>query len=145
MRSRGRVEGGMLAPMDVAFDFRPTAAVPDYAALFRPHLQGARQERLAVAYFDAAGMLLELQLSGSGHQAVVAFPMRHIVQSAMSRGAASVMLAHNHPSGCAEPSATDRQLTRRLAAALRPLDIRVLDHIIFGDNGVTGFRARGLL
>ena len=135
----------MLATMDVAFDLRPMEDIPDYAALFRPHLQGVQQERLAVAYFDAAGMLLELQLSGSGHKATVAFPLRHIVQSAMSRGATAVMLAHNHPSGCAEPSATDRQMTRRLAAALRPLDIRLLDHIIFGDGRVTGLRARGLL
>lgn len=145
LRSRLRLARGNLGRMDLAFALPLEAAVPDYAALFRPFLAGQRQERLVVAYVDGSGTLLELQLSGNGHGAAVAFPIRHIVQSAISLSASGLILAHNHPSGEAEPSAADRQMTRRLAAALRPLDIRLLDHLVFGGDTVTGFRARGLL
>jgi DNA repair protein RadC len=70
---------------------------------------------------------------------------REVVKQALARNAAAVILAHNHPSGIAEPSQADEQVTRRLCEALQLVDIRVLDHIIVADNGCMSFAERGLL
>ena len=59
--------------------------------------------------------------------------------------AAAVILAHNHPSGVAEPSRADTQLTRRLTDALGLVDVRVLDHIVVGGAKIVSFAERGLL
>ncbi|HEX7028975.1 MAG TPA: DNA repair protein RadC [Gammaproteobacteria bacterium] len=70
---------------------------------------------------------------------------REVVREALERNAAAVILAHNHPSGVAEPSAADHAVTRRLREALNLVDIRVLDHIVVGDGETVSFSERGLL
>jgi DNA repair protein RadC len=70
---------------------------------------------------------------------------REVVKCALHHNAAALILAHNHPSGVAEPSRADIQLTRRLTEALALVDIRVLDHLVIGDSGGTSFAERGLL
>ncbi|MGL5948311.1 MAG: RadC family protein [Aeromonas sp.] len=70
---------------------------------------------------------------------------REIVKIALKHNAAAVILAHNHPSGVAEPSRADRQLTDRLLAALALVDIRVLDHLVIGDGITVSFAQRGWL
>lgn len=70
---------------------------------------------------------------------------REVVKRALAHNAAAVILAHNHPSGVAEPSAADRTLTRRLRDALSLVDIRVLDHFVVGDGDGVSFAERGLL
>ena len=59
---------------------------------------------------------------------------RQVVKRALAQNAAAVILTHNHPSGVAEPSQADRQLTLRLKEALALIDVRVLDHFIVGDG-----------
>ena len=63
--------------------------------------------------------------------------------AALRRNAAAVILAHNHPSGIAEPSAADRALTERLRQALGTIDVRVLDHLVVGDGAPVSFAERG--
>jgi len=70
---------------------------------------------------------------------------REVVKQALAHNAAAVILAHNHPSGIAEPSHADELITRRLREALQLVDIRVLDHLIVADNGCLSFAERGLL
>ncbi len=70
---------------------------------------------------------------------------REVVKEALSVNAAAVILAHNHPSGVAEPSQADERITRRLKSALELVDIRLLDHLIIGDAGATSLASRGLL
>ena len=70
---------------------------------------------------------------------------REVVRQALHRNAAAVILAHNHPSGVAEPSQADELITHRLKDALALVDIRVLDHIVVGDSRCTSFAERGLL
>ena len=70
---------------------------------------------------------------------------REVVKQALGRNAAAVILAHNHPSGVAEPSQADELITRRLRDALALVDIRVLDHCIVGDTACLSFAAQGLL
>ena len=70
---------------------------------------------------------------------------REVVKLALARNAAAVILAHNHPSGVAEPSQADELITGRLREALALVDIRVLDHIVVGDGACVSFAERGLL
>ncbi|MGB5297276.1 MAG: DNA repair protein RadC [Thiogranum sp.] len=70
---------------------------------------------------------------------------REVVRRALQHNAAAVILAHNHPSGIAEPSDADRRITTRLQDALALIDIRVLDHIVIGDQRATSFAERGFI
>lgn len=71
---------------------------------------------------------------------------REVVKRALERNAAAVIFAHNHPSGSAEPSPSDIELTRKLADALGLVGVKVLDHFIVGlDPAPTSFAARGLI
>jgi len=70
---------------------------------------------------------------------------REVVRRALKHNAASVILSHNHPSGLAEPSAADKNITRQLREALALVDVRVLDHLVIGDGEVVSFAERGFL
>lgn len=70
---------------------------------------------------------------------------REIVKEALAINAAAVIVAHNHPSGVAEPSEADERITRRIRAALELVDIRLLDHLVIGRGSATSFASRGLL
>lgn len=70
---------------------------------------------------------------------------REVVKLALAHNAAAVILAHNHPSGIAEPSQADKRITTRLQEALGLVDIRVLDHMVVGESQVLSFAEHGLL
>lgn len=70
---------------------------------------------------------------------------REVVKEAIRWNAAAVIFAHNHPSGVAEPSQADLRITKRLQDALNLIDVRVLDHIIVGEQDGTSFAERGLI
>ncbi len=69
---------------------------------------------------------------------------REVVKACLSHNAAAVIFAHNHPSGIAEPSQSDERITKRLKDALALIDVRVLDHLVVGEE-VVSFAERGLL
>lgn len=70
---------------------------------------------------------------------------REVVKLALQKNAAAVILAHNHPSGVAEPSVADQQITERINAALALVEIRLLDHLVVGDGVTTSMAERGML
>lgn len=70
---------------------------------------------------------------------------REVVKEALGINAAAVILAHNHPSGVAEPSQADERITKRLKSALELVDIRLLDHLIIGAGPATSLASRGLI
>ena len=70
---------------------------------------------------------------------------REVVKEALAVNAAAVILAHNHPSGVAEPSQADERITKRLKSALELVDIRLLDHLVIGDGYATSMASRGML
>lgn len=70
---------------------------------------------------------------------------REVVKATLHFNAAAVILAHNHPSGCCEPSQADKNITQRLVDALQLIDVRVLDHIVVGGNKSYSFAERGLV
>ena len=70
---------------------------------------------------------------------------REVVKAALMKNVAALIFYHNHPSGLAEPSTADRQITRRLVDACSLVDIRVLDHIVVGSSDTVSFAERGLI
>jgi DNA repair protein RadC len=70
---------------------------------------------------------------------------REVVKEALKCNAAAVIFAHNHPSGVAEPSIADQNITKQLKSALGLVDVRVLDHFVISPNEVTSFAKRGLI
>lgn len=122
--------------------FDAPGRVKDYVAL---RLGGRPQEVFAVLFLDAQHRLLRMEEMFSGSLTQTSVYPREVLRRAMLLNAAAVVLAHNHPSGVAEPSRADEHLTHSLQAALRLIDVRVLDHIVVGQGQVVSMAERGLL
>ena len=117
--------------------------VRDYLRL---HLAGLRHEVFFVLWLDAQNRLIAAEELFRGTLTQASVYPREVVKKALAHNAAAVVLAHNHPSGIAEPSAADSQLTRELKQALALIDVRVLDHfIVAGTASPLSFAERGLL
>lgn len=108
-------------------------------------LRDRPREIFACLFLDTRHRVLGFDEVFSGTLDGASVHPREIVKLALAYNAAAVILAHNHPSGVAEPSQADRRVTRRLTDALALVDIRVLDHLIVGDGAVTSFAEQGLL
>jgi DNA repair protein RadC len=117
----------------------------DAARALFAELENAREERLHVAHLSADHQLIGLRMRFGDGERRVAFPIRAIVANALRLNSAALILAHNHPSGDPTPTAMDREMTRALVQAMRPLGITVRDHLIFAGGRVASFRALGLL
>jgi len=102
-------------------------------------------EQFRVLYLNRRKSLLEDALIAQGAVDSVCPPLRSIVARALQVGASGIIAAHNHPSGAAEPSDSDRLLTQDIIAACRPLGMKVLDHVIVGDETTFSFADSGLL
>jgi DNA repair protein RadC len=114
---------------------------------WRMRLGALQNEVFEVAYLDAAYRLLrdgvETLEEGTTDRAAV-YP-RRVVEAALKRGAAALVLAHNHPNGSVTPSEHDRVLTRAIVLATETIHLRVVDHIIVSAQGTFSFRKAGLL
>lgn len=99
-----------------------------------PFFYGRKNETVFLLCLDAKCKVLCCREVGEGSVNSAAVPIRRIVQMALGANATSVVLAHNHPSGLALPSADDIQTTRNLAAALKAVEITLADHIVVADN-----------
>lgn len=108
-------------------------------------LRDLPHEVFACLFLDNRHRLIEYRQLFRGTIDGASVHPREVVREALALGAAAVILAHNHPSGIAEPSSADRHITTRLRDALALMDIRVLDHLVVGDGEITSFAERGLI
>ena len=106
-------------------------------------LRDLDHEAFCALYLDAANQVLGFEVLSSGTINAANVYTREVVKSALKYQAAAVIFAHNHPSGVAEPSTSDRRLTERLCGALALVDIRVLDHFVIGEGPPVSFAERG--
>lgn len=106
---------------------------------------GQPRESLWGLYLNRRQVLLAQRRLTTGNDAHTIVDPRQVLRPAVQLGAASVIVAHNHPSGDPEPSAPDLLVTRRLVQAAGLLGIAVLDHIIIGDECYVSLAERGLL
>lgn len=102
-------------------------------------------EVFAVVYLDAQHRLIAIKELFRGTLSQTSVYPREVIKEALALNAGAAILAHNHPSGEAEPSAADDSLTQRLKAALAVVDITVLDHLVVTGDVIVSYAERGLL
>lgn len=114
---------------------------------WRMQIGHLKHEVFAVAYLDSAYRLLrdgvETLQEGTVDRAAV-YP-RRVVEAALKREAAALVLAHNHPNGNVEPSEQDKVVTRAIVLAAETISLRVVDHLIVSASESFSFRKAGLL
>ncbi len=118
-------------------------------ALTRQYLQARlrdeRSEVFAALYLDSQHRVLAFEPLFRGTLDSAAVYPREVVKRCLAHNAGAVIIAHNHPSGIAEPSQSDRRITERLRDALALVDIRLLDHLVIGDGEAVSLAERGWL
>ena len=117
----------------------------DAATYLMPKLRYAQKEHFTIILLDTKNHIIACPdiFIGSLNASIV--HPREVFRCAISYGAASIILAHNHPSGDPNPSAEDLNITKRLVQTGKIVDIEVLDHIIIGDNKYTSLKEQGML
>lgn len=111
----------------------------------RMQLGRSQQESFVVLFLDVKNRLLATKTLFVGTLTHTSVYPREVVKAALQHNAASVMLAHNHPSGTPEPSEADLLLTRALVQALALVDVRILDHFVVAGARVHSFAEHGQL
>ena len=110
----------------------------------RMRLGALSHEEFHVLWLDNRHRIIDCQKLFTGTVDGVSVHPREVVRAALTANACAAILAHNHPSGVAEPSAADRAITNELRDALRLVGVRILDHIVVGDECVS-MASRGLI
>lgn len=111
----------------------------------RVWLGGRAAEVFAALFLDSRHRLIAAEELFQGSIDGASVHPREVVRRALAHNAAALIVAHNHPSGVAEPSAADLAITARLRDALALVDVRLIDHLIVGDGQPTSLAERGLL
>lgn len=114
-------------------------------AFLRLRMQHLGHEVFWAVFLDAQNRVIVAEELFRGTLTQTSVYPREVVKQALAHNAAGVILAHNHPSGVAEPSIQDQALTRSLAESLALVDVKVLDHFIVAPGACLSFAERGLL
>jgi DNA repair protein RadC len=122
--------------------FNSAEQVRDFLRL---KLGNLKQEVFMVLYFNVQNQLITSEIMFTGTLTQTSVYPREVVKHALHHNAASVIFAHNHPSGVAKQSQADELITKQLKQALALVDVRVLDHFIVAGNETLSFSERGLL
>lgn len=125
---------------------RPALISPrESAAFLKARMESRPYEVFSVLFLDNRHRVLAYEEMFRGTLDGASVHPREVVRAALAHNAAAVIFAHNHPSGVAEPSAADRNITRQLRDALQLIGVRVLDHLVIGAGEPTSMAARGLI
>lgn len=117
----------------------------DVATYLQATLRDYKHEVFAVIYLNRSNKINDFKIiSEGGITGTVADP-RIILKKALEQDAVSIILCHNHPSGSLKPSKADEELTYKIKEAAKYFDIKVLDHLIVGDDGYYSFADEGIL
>ncbi len=108
-------------------------------------MQDLPSEQFSCIWLDSQHQVIKFETLFHGTIDGAAVYPREVIKAALRCNAAAAILAHNHPSGIAEPSSADQMLTQRLMRAFEAVDVRLLDHMIVGQGIVLSFAERGLL
>lgn len=117
----------------------------DTRNFLRARLRDYDHEVFAVLFLDNQHRVIAYEELFRGTLDSCSVHPREVVKRSLALRAGAVILAHNHPSGVAEPSSADRQITRRLQEALALVEVRTLDHLVIGDGEPVSFAERGWL
>ena len=125
---------------------RPVLSNPDKTKHYlRAWLCRFEHEVFACLFLDNRHRIISNEILFTGTIDGASVYPREVVKRCLQLNAAAIIFSHNHPSGIAEPSQADRQITLKLTQALALVDVRVLDHLVVGDKTVTSMAERGLM
>jgi DNA repair protein RadC len=127
------------------FEARPI--ISDWASLLtymQAHLALLPQEQVRVLFLNTKNHLIADEVHARGTVDECPVHIRNLVHRTLELNATAVILAHNHPSGDPTPSRQDIKITRNLAAAFKPLNITLHDHVVIGGANTVSMRAQGL-
>ena len=111
----------------------------------RLQLEQKDREHFAVIFMDSQHRLIEYKVLFSGTINEVTVYPREVVKMALLCNATAIVITHNHPSGDPEPSSSDMAITRELLTVLHLINVRLLDHMIIGNNMIVSMNDRNLL
>ena len=151
---RRGVESFFLTQRGVVVSFLHELLVEAHGQLKRDHLvdpdqpggfAGLQREEFVALWLDTQNRLIGSETLSTGTLTQASVYPREVARSALFANARSVIFAHNHPSGTAEPSRADEFLTQTLRSALGLVDVRFLDHFVVAGDQVVSFAERGLV
>ena len=108
-------------------------------------MRDLRKEIFKVLFLDGKNHIIDIEDLFEGTLNISSVYPREIIKSAIKHNATALIFAHNHPSGSPEPSLSDKEITKDLIEASNTMQIKVLDHIIIGDNRYFSFADEGLI
>lgn len=117
----------------------------DVVRFFRPQLAELQHEECWALFLTTSNRVIESSRIGQGGLQATIVDQRLLIKRALELLSSQIILVHNHPSGSAQPSDSDKQLTRRVVEAAKLFDIHILDHIIISHSEFFSFRAEGLI
>ncbi len=131
--------------LDELTDREALTAPTDVAQFLQLALAQEKNEVFSAIFLNNKHKVLGFETLFNGTIDSSAVYPRVVVQRALDCNAAAIIFAHNHPSGCSEPSTADRQITKRLKDALALIDVRVLDHFVVSRSDYVSLAERGWL
>lgn len=151
------LKGAKAAQLTAAMEFARRVSLPDArvrvvlkktseaAEYLRARLQGLSEEHFRALLLNRRGALLEDAVLAVGTVDKAQPPIRLVVARVLQANASALVVGHNHPSGAAEPSESDRLFTEDLFSALAPIGVKLLDHVIIGEAAAFSFADSGLM
>ncbi len=141
---KAAIELGTRLVREQAEEHGPLNSPAEAAALIQLEMQGLMQEHLRVLLLDTRNRLITIETVYVGSLNLSLVRVGELFRAAIQRNAASLILAHNHPSGDPTPSPEDAALTRSVVQAGKLLDIEVLDHLVIGYGQFVSMKEKGL-
>ena len=117
----------------------------DVADYYKPHMRDLKKEKFKLILLDAKNKIIKDVTISEGSLTESLVHPREVLNEIVRESAASVIFLHNHPSGESSPSKNDLEITKRLVDACKIIGVKVLDHIIIGDENYTSFTQEGLI
>ncbi len=121
------------------------ASAKDIADILMPQLRDLKTEIFKVVYLDSNNRIIDIVDSATGTVNQTIPIVREIIHSALQKFAVSIICAHNHPSANISPSTQDKRFTKELSNAGKLMEIKLIDHIIIGDDSYFSFSDEGIL
>lgn len=137
--------GRRMMALEADVSVQTITSTEDVVRLFRPKLAELQHEECWALFLTTSNRIIESFRVGQGGVQGTVVDQRLLIKRSLELLCSRIILLHNHPSGAAQPSMADKQLTQRVAEAAKLFDIELLDHIIISRNEFFSFRAEGLL
>jgi DNA repair protein RadC len=130
---------------EISFERQKISSAQDAAEILIPQLRDMKTESCKVMYFDSSNRVIDISEAAAGTVNYAMPIVREIIHVALQKFAVSIICAHNHPSGDVNPSPEDKRFTKQLSDAGRLMGIKMLDHIIIGNEQHFSFADAGLI